>query len=581
MSTQTYTEAAPKSRGAAPAAPAAPNGVPVVPGAPVPAAPSDAPPAWKWLLALLPLAALAPLLASHFNHLWLLPHYQFFPFVILGAAVLAWSRWSSAPRGANDLGTAFALLATAWCLLAVGEAVDSPMLAVVALQSILAAGLFALGGFVFFRALLPAWAFLWILVPLPFGLDRQLVGSMQQVASMASSAVLDCLGVVHILEGNVVRITQKPLFVEEACAGLNSLFTLAACSLFLVLWLRRPLVRGILLVVASIGWVLACNVLRIVTIAFVLDRFGPEWDLSIEPRHSILGFVCFCLAVLLTWSTDRFFLFFLPRWNDETPAPAPVAATAEQSEPLPKHVRFADLCRLASLPVATAFGIVLVLHFAIHSFILPDVTAPAGFEDNVQKIDQASLPPALEQHVKIRFDETRRDTGSAFGEHTKLWIYRKGSQFVGVSLDYPFPKFHDLAPCYVGRGWSVDLTKAHNGLENPKAPPIWHEHRMHKSGGRFGYVVFAEFNAEGDSLDGESRLLGTLQRHERALQAIYDRVFRPEDFKTPKPMGPAYQIQTFVESENPMTDADRDEIQQVFFGAVRSLRHELFEKNKK
>ena len=577
MSTQTRTEVAPKGRTVAPAAPPV---VPAVPKADGPNSGSEAPPAWKWALALVPLAALVPLLWTHAEHLWTLPHYQFFPFVVLGAGVLAWTRWSSAPRGAGDLTMAFGLLVAAWPVLALGEAVESSMLAVVALQLILAAGLFALGGYVFFRAMMPAWLFLWILVPLPFGLDRQLVTSMQYFASAASSSVLDILGVVHVLEGNVVRITQKPLFVEEACAGLNSLFTLAACSLFLVLWMRRSLVRGILLMIASVGWVLVCNVLRIVIIAFLLDRFGREWDVSEGPRHAILGFACFSLAVLLIWSTDRFFLFFLPSWNSEVPtAPVP---TADPDQPaIPKTVRFADLCRLASLPLATAFGIVVVLHFAIHSFILPDVIAPIEFKDKLERIGLNTLPPAFDQHVRMSFYPSTRDSGSAFGENSKLWIYGKGSQPVGISLDYPFPKFHDVSPCYVGRGWKVEHSASHVELENAKAPPIWHEHQMHKAGGRFGYVVFAEFNAQGDPLDGESRLVGALQRHERALQAIYDRIFRPAEFKAPKAIGPAYQMQTFVESENPMTDADRDEIQKVFFGAVAKLRQELFGKKDK
>jgi exosortase len=576
MSTHTISEAAPKTR------PVAPAEAPPAPVADVPDPSTETPPAWKWLLLLLPLAALAPLLTAHASHLWTLPHYQFFPFVVFGAVVLAWSRWGSAPRGANDLRTAFALLVGAWLVLALGETVNSPMLAVVALQMILAAGLFALGGSVLFRALLPAWAFLWILVPLPFGLDRLLVSSMQNVASKASSAVLDCFGVIHVLDGNVVRVAQKPLFVEEACAGLSSLFTLVACSLFLVLWLRRPLGRAILLMVSSVGWVLACNILRIVTIAFCLDAFGPEWDLSKEPRHSILGFGCFCLAVLLIWSTDRFFLFFLPSWNNEEPAPSAAPAASDQAvQPVvPKTVRLADLCRLASAPLAAAFCVVLVMHFAIHSFILPDPVAPPGFDDKIQQIGEKSLPAAIDGYVKKAYGTDRRDTGSAFGEYSKVWVYRKGvDTHLLISLDYPFPKFHDLAPCYVGRGWNVESSNTTQELNpNPKnAPEFWHELRLWKEGGRFGYVVFAEFNAEGDALTGESRLLGSLQRNERALQAIYDRIFRPEEFKAPKPLGPAYQIQALIEADEPIQEKERTELQRVFLAASRDLRAQLFD----
>jgi hypothetical protein len=312
-------------------------------------------------------------------------------------------------------------------------------------------------------------------------------------------------------------------------------------------------------------------------IAYVLDRFGPEWDLSKEPRHSILGFGCFSLAVLLIWSTDRFFQFFMPRGDVPASEPAPAFSSDAEQPALPKTVRFADLCGIASLPIAVAFGVVLALHFAIHNFILPDAVAPVGFDERVEQIGEKSLDPALEQFRRAGFGKERRITGSAFGEKSSAWLYGKGAQTgVIISLDYPFPKFHDLTPCYVGRGWSIDNATTKADPKDPKAPAIWHEFDMHKTGGRFGYVVYTEFNAEGDALSGESRLLGTLQRHERALQALYDRIFRPAEFSAPKPMGPAYQIQAFTEGDRALEPEEKAEIREMFFLAVRELRPQLF-----
>ena len=39
-----------------------------------------------------PLVAHLPLLLTHARALWLRPHYQFFPLVLLGAGILAWQR---------------------------------------------------------------------------------------------------------------------------------------------------------------------------------------------------------------------------------------------------------------------------------------------------------------------------------------------------------------------------------------------------------------------------------------------------------------------------------------------------------
>ena len=124
-------------------------------------------------------------------------------------------------------------------------------------------------------------------VPLPFGLDSRFVLSMQTVTSRWSSWVLDFLGVYHQLSGNVVEIAGNRLLVEEACAGVNSLFSLVACCLFLIFYLRRPGVRAVLLVAATLGWVLVCNVVRVTMIAIAADRW--HYDLATGWRHDALA----------------------------------------------------------------------------------------------------------------------------------------------------------------------------------------------------------------------------------------------------------------------------------------------------
>jgi hypothetical protein len=228
------------------------------------------------------------------------------------------------------------------------------------------------------------------------------------------------------------------------------------------------------------------------------------------------------------------------------------------------------------VPVAAAFGCVLALHFVVHAFILPDEVASPEFDAKVEKIDAKSLDKGIEGFRLVGFGTEKRDMGSAFGERSKIWIYAKGTR-LDISLDYPFPKFHDVGPCYIGKGWTVEGSNSTREPEDAKAPAVWHELRLRKAGGRFGYVVFAEFNAEGDPLEGESRLLGAVNRHEKALQALYDRFFNPSKFNAPRPMGPAYQIQAMIEADEPIQDKDKAELQQVFFAAVRQLRGQLFD----
>ncbi len=272
------------------------------------------------------LVAFAPLLQQHAINLWARPHYQFFPLALLGAGLLAWlyGRTASTPLSPGNSGAALAGFTVAWALLAVAEVFFSPMLGAVAFVLLLAVVIYAAGGAALLRSLLPAWAFLWIAVPPPFGLDRQIVGALQTLNSHVSSAVLDTLGVLHLLDGNVVQISGRRLLVEEACSGVSSLVAILASALFLILWLRRPWSGALLLIASAIGWVLVCNVVRVVTIAYVFDRWAL--DLSAGRKHDLLGLGCFALAVLLIWSTDRLFLFLVP------PAAVP-GATAVAAAP--------------------------------------------------------------------------------------------------------------------------------------------------------------------------------------------------------------------------------------------------------
>src|SRR5262249_40581347 len=200
-----------------------------------------------WLSLAAVVAAHVPLLVRHAQQIWLRPHYRFFPFALAGAALLAWLRM----RGLKALtpGKAWLAapaLAVSWLLLAAGEALSSSWLGGVAALVMLAALSYALGGVPLCRRLWPAGLVLWAVVPPPLELDRDLILSLQSWTTRASSAVLDVFGVFHVMAGNVVEIDGRRLMVEDACSGINSLFSVLACTLFLVLLRRRPLLRSLL-----------------------------------------------------------------------------------------------------------------------------------------------------------------------------------------------------------------------------------------------------------------------------------------------------------------------------------------------
>jgi exosortase len=513
--------------------------------------------------------AFAPLLQTHAQHLWERPHYQFFPLALLGSLALAWSYWKAfaAPLMPSGGVPTVAGLAVAWGLLAVAEIFLSPALAAIAFLVLCAMLIHGVGGIPLCRTLLPAWAFLWITVRPPFGLDNLLVTALQGLASGCSSAILDTLGVLHLPDGNVVEISGRRLFVEEACAGVNSLFSVLACALFLVLWLRRPLLRALVLIAASIGWVVVSNVVRIVVIAVVFDRWGT--DLSVGLKHDLLGFACFVLAVVLIWSTDRLLLFVLPRAAAASPPPtSPV-------RPVPVMDALRGAAPLMSWPMAVAFGLLFLLHIATYG-LAPADAAPVVLA-SVERLNRDSLPEQLAGWKQERFQTERRGTLNEYGEHSKIWIYNLEQRTASVSLDYPFPMFHVLDLCYINQGWAVERSRDVVGTIADGEPEFYTEVKLSKAGLRTGYLLYCECSQGGDFLEHEGNVLrSSWNRYEVAINSWRQRFARPEESESLKARRPAYQFQVFVEGNRPMRADEKDAVQQLFFHAVRGLRKEIY-----
>jgi exosortase len=524
------------------------------------------------------IAAHAPLLILHGEQIWLRPHYQFFPLAVLGAVVLAVTRLRGyGPLKPGSVGYALPLLTFAWLLLTVSELLYSSWLGAVAALVTLTVVLFAVGGARLVRRLLPSLVLLGLIIPPPFELDRQLILALQSLTARWASAVLDFLGVYHLMAGNVVEIGGRRLLVEEACSGVNSLFSLLACSLFFVFLVRRPPVHAIFLLTATVGWVLVANVARVVTVAYGTTYWGV--DLAEGWRHEALGAAVFGVALALVWSTDRFLLFLLSPTASAVPRPASAVASSEGATASRK-------VPLAIWPVVAAYLLLLIAHFALYGGAVPEAKATTGpIPAVVEKLDADSLSARFEHWQRLGFAADTRNPGSAFGEFSKTWSYQNGQNMAGFSLDYPFPSWHDLTRCYTGQGWTMDEQAVHKPAPPPNPPPAAGEGgagadqdgyvavRFTKPGFRSGYLLFCQFNKDGAPLDprlGAAYL--SVYRQEAALRHWWYRLQGAPDPTPAEPAPPVYQLQLFVESYTPLGVADRAAVEAFFLEGRRTLR---------
>lgn len=259
-----------------------------------------------FLAAILSAGCFGPWMFIHLSHLWRREHYQFFPMLLLAVLVLMKSRWADARPEASKtivLKLSTPLLFTSVIALVAAFWLNSPWMGY--LSSVLML-LLIFRNVPFGRS---AVAPLFVLLPLPFALDGELVHGLQRVSSRGASALLDSVGIQHLMSGNVLELPDKTFFVEEACSGIGSVYLLLASAAVFASWKQLRLVVSVPLLTAAVGWAVAGNTFRIFAVAYAHDRH--QFDLSEGTRHDLLGSATYLVSLILLLMTEQALLFLL------------------------------------------------------------------------------------------------------------------------------------------------------------------------------------------------------------------------------------------------------------------------------
>ena len=551
--------------------------------------------------------AFFPIVLLHGRELWARPHYQFFPLVIPGAVALVWkwcSRLDRLEPGNPAVSKGAAVIV--WLMLAFAVACISPGSGALAALFVLLATAYTLGGWRLMVAAMPAWGLLWLAIPPPKHFDVVLIVKLQNLVSRWSSHLLDLIGVYHMMDGNVVDVGSAPLLVDQACSGVYSLITLLIGTLFYALWVKSSVVRTVLLMGASIVWVLFGNLLRIILVVVLTTR----WEINAASgwRHETLGLIMFAMMLGLVFSTDRLLLFIrnssrwlwatvedvrrqqvalrttpdknpgalkLPRESSsrsrrtiervgasgkvEAPIPeaipvavAPVVLPPRPVETPPELPRteLPDIRRtwLSSWGFATAFGILLVPQLIMPGAHWKDVLLASDVYQGLFKDIDASTTPAQVGPFEFgKFEESDRSKDSSWGEHSKIWIYRGAA----VSLDYEFVDWHELTDCYKAQGWVLEKRL----VLNPSDPTSKDKNRPYgpvvaswfvNNEGRHKYLLFGLYDRKGRAIEPTDT---------RSVLTVFGERFKSW-FRTGDSGGSdaevlCFQLQTFIDTETP------------------------------
>jgi exosortase B len=161
--------------------------------------------------------------------------------------------------------------------------------------------------------------FLLFMVPLPGALVAAVTTPLKSAVSYVASGLLHAAGYPVGRSGVVLTVGQYQLLVADACAGLNSMFTLEALGLlYMNLMGYTSLLRNVLLAVLVIPIAFAANVVRVVVLVLVTFYMGDEAGQGFV--HGFAGMVLFLVGLALMLTVDRIIGTFVPGRAAETAA---------------------------------------------------------------------------------------------------------------------------------------------------------------------------------------------------------------------------------------------------------------------
>lgn len=154
--------------------------------------------------------------------------------------------------------------------------------------------------------------FLVFMIPWPGDWVSIVTSPLKSAVSAVASSVLYAAGYPVGRSGVILTVGQYQLLVADACAGLNSMFTLEALGLlYMNLMQYTAPARNIALAVLIIPISFAANVIRVMILVLVTYHFGDEAGQGFV--HGFAGMVLFLVALTLILFTDKLIGLFLSR----------------------------------------------------------------------------------------------------------------------------------------------------------------------------------------------------------------------------------------------------------------------------
>jgi exosortase len=530
---------------------------------------------WDWAVLIVPSLCLLALLNLQMIFLLEKEHMQFFPLAFAAVGYFFYMEGKSdAMCLTGRIRTWFAVLMAVFAIIlgAFSLFIMSPFVA--QLTFVLCIFAWAVGRFgnLSFLRVVGICGLIVVTIPPPFGLDKSMVTGLQSLSSTICSQLIDVTGILQLQRGNVIEITSKPLFVEEACSGVDSQYALMAVAGTLLLLARTGFVVSAITIITVPIWAILGNLLRIYSIVLGLEFLNL--DLSEGTKHTILGLCSFSVAAYAHWSNVQFLNYVQDRFFAKNTTALTIAESPSvQTSSMASADESIGLSRLNSrLLLVMLIPMVLCLPMGIlgwyNHFLIKLPTISQAIADRMP--GEKDLPRTFESAVRVHYATSSRSERNALGQHSHSWNYSSPVAPSTISFDFPFRGFHPLWECYTNSGWTRTAVNEIQAELNGE-PTEWRffEVLFTNKEGEYGCLHFCFFdeNANVYNYDGE---VDVTQPNRLAVN-FWDAVRKPiRDLDSPL----LFQVQAFCSSQYPISEEQKAMQQRLF----RMARVQLMEK---
>ena len=155
-----------------------------------------------------------------------------------------------------------------------------------------------LGGAHIAKLLAVPVAYLFFMIPLPSIIWNKFSLVLKLYATEISVFLIKLTGHIALMqEGNIIHLSNGTLEVADACSGLRSLISMLAIGVLIAVISRYSLWKRWALVVSAIPIAIIANIIRLVILVFIADRYG--FGVAEGFLHTFSGLLVFAIGVAM------------------------------------------------------------------------------------------------------------------------------------------------------------------------------------------------------------------------------------------------------------------------------------------